>query len=556
MKARLTSVEKSATITLAESIVSKENVFALFVYGPKVAGYPEDDSDYRIIIVVKDAHETTHPGHDGSGRSSPIVVGEKVLKQESEAPPADGSVVSKLLNVYEPLVNAEFLRNCEVQYKKWVIAGELLELQSDYGNFSSNFTIPPEYFLFKKLHEEALLHPEVISGLARTYSSARRDQNVQGAIGAFREAADLLAEDGVIESTQGTVRLFRGKKRRQALSKLFGIYPLKPRAARSFAVHELLQRAGFESKTKPLSQLKMGEETELPKELDHPKELLRLEQGVVFDDPEEMVEQIARLSGFAGTYAYQEKKKGDLINSSKELEIWTEKKRAKFILKTFSQVKSAKWLLLDVWSLAAKRFNMSPLSRLDREVDAATRVRQLGIKTHKIVGVSLQDRTLVTEYVAGSPLIETVQSILEGKSSEVKNIEGYAEVLAKLHKAGLVYGDTKPQNVLVGKEGIELLDLEQTVERGGKGWDLAEFLYFSASHLEKKKDNKSSDKEIRKEKNDGMKIIAEAFLGAYKKQNGTQVISDARSVRYLLPFLPVISLTMLREIRSALKKYS
>ena len=46
-------------------------------------------------------------------------------------------------------------------------------------------------------------------------------------------------------------------------------------------------------------------------------------------------------------------------------------------------------------------------------------------------------------------LSKTVEEILEGKSTDTTNIEKYGGVLGKLHKAGLVYGDTKPQNVLV-----------------------------------------------------------------------------------------------------------
>jgi serine/threonine protein kinase len=268
------------------------------------------------------------------------------------------------------------------------------------------------------------------------------------------------------------------------------------------------------------------------------------------------------MSGFGETYAFEEKKKGDFINSTKQLEIWDAAKRVKFILKHFPELKSVKWVLLNMWSLASKKFNMSPLSRLSRELEAARRLRELKIKTHRIIGVILDERTLITEYVEGVPLSKTVDEITSGKSADASNVEKYGRVLGKLHKAGLVYGDTKPQNALVGKDGnIDLLDLEQAVERGDKAWDLAEFLYFSATHMEKKDDEKEkkekrSDGEAKKKQEEGIKIVAEAFLTGYRSENGTQVIAKARNVRYLLPFVLFLAPNMRMVIRDALKRYS
>jgi serine/threonine protein kinase len=222
-------------------------------------------------------------------------------------------------------------------------------------------------------------------------------------------------------------------------------------------------------------------------ELERPKKLLRLEEGVVFDDPGKTLEELARLSGFKENYQYKEEKKGDIINSSRKLEIWSDDERRKsFILKRFAELKSAKWAILDIWAIAAKHFNMSPLSRLTREVEAERRLHTLGIKTHHIVGVVLDERTLVSEFVEGEPLAKTVNEILSDKGSDTSHIEAYGRVLGKLHKNGLVYGDTKPENALVSKEGpIALLDLEQCVENGDPAWDLASMIGAVRSTLEK-----------------------------------------------------------------------
>jgi tRNA A-37 threonylcarbamoyl transferase component Bud32 len=341
--------------------------------------------------------------------------------------------------------------------------------------------------------------------------------------------------------TDDSVRIPRvRKKRMRALSMLYKMYPLTTRGAIRYALHSFANRAGFGFKTKPIPKLRITEKVVSTVELDRPNKLLRLDEGVVFEDATKMVGEIARMSGFE-TYEYEEKKKGDYINSSKQLEIWGDGRRMKFILKQFPELKSVKWVFLNLWSLVAKKFNMSPLSRLDREVEAARRLRELGIKTHRITGIILDERTLVTEYTEGVPLDKSIEEITTGKSTDTSNVKEYAQILGKLHKAGLVYGDTKPQNVLVGKDGIVLLDLEQAVERGDKAWDLAEFLYYSAKLAKQ---------------DEGMKLIAESFLAAYRTENGSQVIRKARNIRYLSPFMLVLAPKMTWMVRKALASYA
>jgi tRNA A-37 threonylcarbamoyl transferase component Bud32 len=144
-------------------------------------------------------------------------------------------------------------------------------------------------------------------------------------------------------------------------------------------------------------------------------------------------------------------------------------------------------------------------------------------------------------YTEGTPLDKFVQEISEGKSTDTGHVETYARVLGRMHQAGLVYGDTKPANALVGKDGLYLLDLEQAVEGGDKAWDLAEFLYYTA---------RSAVNE------EGMKLIADSFLAAYREQYGGQTIARARRIRYLNPFLIFVKRRMRRVVRGSMMRYS
>jgi len=552
LTSRLTDSEKSKLIVLAESLVKKENIFALCVYGSRVAGYSAENSELEMIIVAKGFKEDLTVGHLHESLHSPLIIDEVALMKQATEPSYDEFAVSRLLNVYEPIINPEFLQGVEVEYKKRVIAEELIQIESDYDDFSSNLIIPYEYFLFDKLHKRALLYPQEVYSYASIYSCLQREENIKFTLRGFREAADSLSSGGILESTNESVRIFRGKQRMKAFFKILKIFPLTTRSSLRYAGHDFAHRLGFEFKTKPLSKLKITKEVELPIELDRPKKLLRLEDGVIFDDSSKMIEEIAQMSGFDKPFDYNDTKKGDFINSTRQLEIWDDKKREKYVLKDFPQLKAIKWVLLNLWSLIAKTFNMSPLSRLSREIEAVKRVRELGIKTHRIFGIDLDERTLVTEYVEGVPLSKFVEDVLKGKSTDASNIEKYGQVLGRLHKAGLVYGDTKPQNVLVGRDGINLLDLEQSEEGGDEAWDIAEFLYFSATHLEKEDGEKYDVKKLEV----GMRLIADAFLTGYRSKNGSQMIAKAKSRRYLAPFRLFLARNMSGVVRDALERYS
>ncbi|HEY3421487.1 MAG TPA: lipopolysaccharide kinase InaA family protein [Methanomassiliicoccales archaeon] len=539
----MTEEEREEIVAYAVSNVPKEGIHSLYAFGPKVAGYGTDTSSYDLVIVTKGLPNIeADPKGTKPDAHSYILVEEKELLAAVDGGGSGEKALSNLLNIYEPLVNQEFIRQVELSYKRRIIAEVLFELQSDYDDLSSNFIIPYEYFLFDKLHKMALAHPDEVEGYVRTYSGARKERNLTFALKGFQEASEKLAAQAVIDRSNDSVRIPGGRvKRLEALDDLGKLYPQTAKEMTRNTLHSSASKVGIQPKTQPIPEASIHQKIWTMVELERPKKLLRLEEGVVFDDASKMIEELAQINGFAGAYEHEEKKMGDFTNSSKGLEIKGGGRQAKFIMKPFPELKSAKWFILNIWSLAAKSFNMAPLSRLNREIEAVTRLRGLGIRTHRIAGIILEDRTLVTEYTEGTPLDRYVQEIFEGKSTDTGHIEEYARVLGKMHRAGMVYGDTKPANALIGKDGLYLLDLEQAEEGGDKAWDLAEFLYYSA---------RSAEKEA------GMKLVADSFLAAYREQNGSQTIAKARKIRYMNPFLIFVKRKMRRVVRESLERHS
>jgi tRNA A-37 threonylcarbamoyl transferase component Bud32/predicted nucleotidyltransferase len=544
LRPRLTLKERTQLISLAELLVEKEKIVAICSYGSKVAGYARQDSDYDLLVVAKDFREGARYKYQSQPlQSSALIVDEEAIVEDAKRAVLGEFVIGRLLNVYEPITNEEFFRNIEVEYKKRVVAEELIEIESDYGDFSPNLIIPYEYFLFDKLKRRALVYPPALYSYARTYSGPESEVNLRFALDGFREAAEILAARGIIETSSDSVRIVGGKLQANALSKLVSIFSLTTRGATQYAVHGLAGRVGFGVfKTEALSKLKrMRERVDPPPQLDRPRRLLHLEEGVIFDDASKIIDELARISGFGETYSHKERNEGEIYTTTTVLEISNGGKTAIFVLKHFSDIKSVKWAFLYMWALMAKKFSMTPLSRLQRHYEAVTHLRQIGLRTPQIVGIALDERILVSKYVKGVPLSKYVEQIMNGNPENLSYVEKYGQALAKIHEAGLALGDTKPDNVLVLEDDIWLVDLEQTVENGDKAWDVAEFLYYTA---------KLSLRE------EAMKLIAETFLGAYRNGKNEQVIAKAKSIKYLAPFQPFLAPKVSKVIRDAMGQYS
>ncbi len=543
LKSRLTAKEKASIRSLAESLVKREDTVALCAYGSRVAGCARGDSDYDLLIVARFYKEGTKLERvHGPPGASALIVDEAVLREEAGRSSSKEFVVGRLLNVYEPLIGADFLRSVELEYKRRVIVESLSEVQSEYGGFSSDLIIPYEYFLFDKLHKRTASYPEAIHPFAHTYSCDSRKENSESAVRVFREASQSLTSSGIIKSTDEWVRILPGEVPTDVLSKIVAlISPVKEGESQVKATgKDVLVGTGVVKARAP-ARGSRGGTFEQPVELMRPRKLLRLEEGVIFDDASRITEELARLSGFKGDYTFKQRKKGQVYTSTQLLEISSEGKRVEFILKSFPDLRSVKWALLNLWAFTGKKFKMTPFAMLQREYEGVFRLRKLGIPTHRIVGIAPDEKILVTRYVKGVPLSKCVGEVTGGKGSDTRYVEKYAKTLAKMHRDGLVYGDTKAENVIVSDDEINLFDLEQTVEDGDPAWDLAEFLYFSGRTATSEK---------------GMKLVADAFLASYRDENGTRTIERAKGVRYLLPFQPFLKPGVSAVIRDSLGRHS
>jgi tRNA A-37 threonylcarbamoyl transferase component Bud32/predicted nucleotidyltransferase len=537
---RLAAEEKEDLIGLARSLVKGE-LTSVTAYGSKVAGYSRPDSDYDLIITApKFGGRVRYRYVDEPVKASALIVRDDLFRDDAKKASLGEFVSGRLLNVHEPLLNAEFVREAEVQSKRRIIAESLYEVSSQYGEFAQDLAIPLDYFLFDKLHKRALIYPPALYSYIKTYTCGRAAENRASSLEGFSVAASMLEKEGFVEVGDGTVRIVSEKLHGRAFARLLSLLNLTTRGVRQYAVHGFAGRVKLSVvKDEAFSKAKrMQQRLEPPPEMEHPKNLLRIEEGFVVSKTWELVQKLAEQNGFE-TYDHSSKSLGEVYSTAKVVMI-TGSVSAHYVFKHFADIRSVKWALLNIWAPRMK-FSMSPQARMHREYYAGIRLRAAGVRTPRVLGVAVDDKVLAKEYVEGPLLSTLVERMLKDGKSEANQLRSFGRSLAKIHRAGFALGDAKAENIIITDSGPYFTDLEQTVEGGDQAWDIAEFLYFGGKLSLKV---------------DGMRAVAVAFLEGYREVNGGQNLARAKASKYQAPFAPFVTLQNQKAIKESLEQFA
>jgi thiamine kinase-like enzyme len=109
----------------------------------------------------------------------------------------------------------------------------------------------------------------------------------------------------------------------------------------------------------------------------------------------------------------------------------------------------------------------------------------------------------------------------------------------------MTLGDTKPENIIINKEGtVYLLDFEQATQDGNKTWDIAVFLYYAGHYLQPVQDHETAE------------CLTEAFIKGYLQGGGQlKTIRKSTSPKYTRVFsiftMPSIILAIINVIKKA-----
>ncbi len=179
-------------------------------------------------------------------------------------------------------------------------------------------------------------------------------------------------------------------------------------------------------------------------------------------------------------YLYRTENLGDFFSSAVLYTIQHPDGETKFVAKKFQDFWSFKWVVANIMTVTAKQFESKPLLRLAREYKGTINIRNAGALAPRIILVAPDEKVIVKEFVEGENLEPLTRSAMRGDVSASAKVRSFAEVLGRIHSMNFSLGDTKPSNFLINKAGVNIVDLEQSEERGEQPWDIVEYLYYSA----------------------------------------------------------------------------
>lgn len=540
-KGSFTKKEKDILLKVSKEIAKEKKIVGVAAYGSQVANYATEDSDYDIIIVLENYRSRVKYRYiKKEFEISALIVDKDWLIRDAEKASLGEFVAGRLLNIYLPLRGKKYFKEVENKIKKRVVLEALQEIETSIGEFVKELKIPVEYFLYDKLKKRASIYPPVLYSYSKTYGEELRAENTEAACQGFIEAIKILESEGLV-TLEGKILRVKDIGSKRWMAMLSEIIKYTTRGLTQYAVHGYAGTIGLNIISKEvmskISREKKG--YEVPEMIKNPRNLWEIDEGQLVVGDEEWLKKVLDNFKLKGDLETKKEHIGEVYSVSKVYSISNKDSEVKFIVKKFSDLKAVKWVVLNIWSLMSKRFDMNPLSRLYNEYTSLKKLRQIGLNTPKVLVVALDKRILVTEFIEGKNMGNIISKVLNGENEMQKFIKLYGEELGKVHNSGYTLGDTKPSNSILAKDKIFLVDLEQTGKNGDTGWDIAEFIYYSSKLTLN---------------SDAAKKLVNEFLDGYLKYRKIDSVKEALKLKYLAPFQPILAPNVVNSVREEIKK--
>ncbi|MEM3641591.1 MAG: lipopolysaccharide kinase InaA family protein, partial [Candidatus Bathyarchaeia archaeon] len=222
---------------------------------------------------------------------------------------------------------------------------------------------------------------------------------------------------------------------------------------------------------------------------------------------------------------------GGVLNDAYLIKFSANNEEKKIVVKQFKDWSSFKWFPLTLWTFGPRTFAVLGRSRLERECAINQFLYSNGFSVPKLLYVNHGERLVFMEYIEGESLEKLIKRVMDSKfanemGDELNIVCRVGEKIAKVHALGIALGDTKPENILVGKNGeIYLLDFEQASRNGDKTWDVAEFLYYTGHYVSPFVGIHPAE------------LVAKAFIKGYLKAGGNpETVKKAGNPKYTKVF--------------------
>jgi tRNA A-37 threonylcarbamoyl transferase component Bud32 len=450
------------------------------------------------------------------------------------------AIASKLVFPYLALCGESYLHQREVDLKKRLVLETMENIALSFPELANRILIQPQYFLYEVLLNRMRVFPLLAYNLPDLMGFLI--QNEDSALECYQIALRQLEREGKISYSNGFI----------VMSKKFVSQCQNPKR-RLINLARNAPRTLFTSFLGIFPQLikVVSQNTEAFVNTQRINWRIQSEPTCTFVDPQKFAffstsEGLVSLAdkvdirGFAQKMLLKDQSAdieiyaiGSMLNDVYLIKARGKNGERKVLAKRFRDWTGFKWFPLSLWSFGARAFAVASQDRLSRECVISEVLRQEGFDVPRILHVSNAERLVFMDFIDGKNLSEAIKRIsvterLDVLDDELAKVRKVGEIYAKVHARNITLGDTKPENVLIRKDGkVFLIDFEQAMEGGDKAWDLAVFLYYCGHYLQPFNSNSNGKAEL----------ITRAFIDGYLRGGGdSKVIRKIALTKYTRVF--------------------
>jgi tRNA A-37 threonylcarbamoyl transferase component Bud32 len=485
-----------------------------------------------------------------------LAVDEWVFERDIDRGFLGEALAWRLIPFYDSLLNEEYLRLQEVKLKKRLILELLENLVLDFPELSQEFLIKPDYFVYQAMLSRVRLFPPIIRDVSDFLREDAREENVKKTLIGYQQALKDLEREGTIKSSDDYVKISEEfvSRARSRRTRLLNLSKTVPRALFTSALGifpRMLETVSQGRET--LFKLQNIRKTAwTPSQTRDPENYVFVPtaSGLIPLSSRLDIEATARMAlSMSKDESVEIQEIGGILNDVFLVKASTKSGEKKLVAKRFKDWSSFKWFPLALWSIGTRTFAILGRSRLERECAVNRLLHSRGFEVPTLRYVSSRERLILMDYVPGETATKAIKAFADPKKSKstaknLKIIERIGRKLAKVHAVGVALGDTKPENIIIDKNGrIYMLDFEQASRRGDQAWDVAEFLYF-AGH------DATASANVRT-----VELIAQAFISGYLDGGGkAEAVRRAAGPKYTKVFSFFILPHIILAISNVCKK--
>lgn len=501
----------------------------------------------RILSYIKTVNEKT---------IFVFAVDQWVFERDIEIGLLGEAFASKLIFPHSALYGEDYLHEKEVSLKKRLILELLENLASSFPELAYRMQIKPQYFLYEILFSRIRIFPlltydtsSLVNGLQLneaefldTYNEALKQLETEEKI-FFLNDYVKISEKFLKQCRDPRIKIVNLSKNapRRLFSSIFGTFPQ--------LVNIFSQNTEAFLRTQKINWIKQP---------DQPYFFVDPQKFVFFQTATGLLSLSDKIDikGYAQKMLLKDKSAdievepiGGMLNDVYLINVRGNGNGTKVLAKRFKDWSGFKWFPLTVWSLSARPYAIAAQARFAKECAISELLYSKGFHVPKILHVSNAERLVFMEYIEGENLTQAIKRIstaTKGQTfeKELAELGKAGETLANVHSYDIALGDTKPENMLVKKDGtIYMIDFEQATQGGDKAWDVAVFLYYSGHFLQPLYGKAKAE------------AIAKAFINGYLKAGGNvEVVQKAGLSKYTRIFSIFTMFNIISVISNVCKK--